>query len=132
MTVDPTIGSDAVKAYLAAQPEPQQTTLRRLRDLLLRLLPEAHEAVKYGMPAVVVADGAVAGYAGFKAHCGYFPMSSEVLTAAGDAVDAYPTSKGGLRFAVDEPLPEPVVRRLVELRLAEIEATASRRRSRRA
>lgn len=117
---DPDAGRLAVDAYLDAQPEPQQATLRALRATLLRILPAAHEAVKYAMPAVVVEGGAVAGYAGFKAHCSYFPMSSEVLAAAGSAVDGYPTSKGGLQFPADRPLPVGLVRTLVKLRLAEI------------
>jgi hypothetical protein len=74
------------------------------------------------MPAVVLDAKGVAGYAAFKQHCGYFPMSSGVLTAAGPAVAAYPVSKGGLRFPVDRPLPVSLVRRLVRLRLEEISA----------
>jgi uncharacterized protein YdhG (YjbR/CyaY superfamily) len=119
-STDAAAGRAAVDAYLDAQPEPQQATLRSMQSMLLRILPAAHEAVKYGMPAVVVEGGAVAGYAGFKAHCSYFPMSSDVLTAAGSAVDGYPTSKGGLQFPVDRPLPISLVRRLVKLRLDEI------------
>ena len=34
-----------------------------------------------------------------------------------------PVSKGGLRFAVDKPLPVTLIRKLVKLRLAEIAAT---------
>ena len=129
-TTDPRGAGSAVEDYLAAQPEPQQATLRTVRAMLLELLPDAQEAMKYGMPAVVVDGGAVAGYAAFTAHCGYFPMSSEVLTAAGSAVDGYPTSKGGLRFPVDEPLPAALVDHLVRLRLEEIAAAAERRRTR--
>ena len=46
-----------------------------------------------------------------------------MLEAAGDAVAKYPMSKGGLRFAVDKPLPVTLIRKLVKLRLAEIAAT---------
>ena len=87
------------------------------------MLPDATEDLKYGMPTFLVDGKGVAGYAAFKAHCGYFPMSSNVLGAAGDAVAKYEVSKGGLRFANDKPLPITLIRKLVKLRLAEIAAT---------
>lgn len=118
-----------VEAYLAAQPEPQRGTLERTRATLRSILPHATEALRYGVPAFVVpGDKAVAGYAGYASHCSYLPMSAEVLVAAGDAVAAYVTSKGALRFAVDAPLPTALVRRLVRLRLAELSAVTDGRR----
>ncbi len=118
----PTPGTTAVEAYLASVPSPQRETLETVRATLRRLLPHAEECMKYAMPAFVLDGHGVAAYAAFKAHCGYFPMSSTVLVAAGDAIDKYETSKGGLRFPIDEPLPVPLVRRLVKLRLAEFDA----------
>ncbi len=117
-----TDGTRQVDAYLEAVEGPQRGTLARLRSTLRSVLPRSHEAMKYGMPAVVLDGKGVAGYAAFKEHCGYFPMSSAVLDAAGPAVGAYPRSKGGLRFPVDRPLPVSLVRRLVRLRLDEISA----------
>ncbi len=120
--------TDAVDAYLARQPEPQQTTLRALRATLRSILPAASEGLSYGMPAFLVEGGAVAGYAAAKGHCGYFPMSGSVMDTAGDLVAAYRTSKGGLQFPVDRPLPKTLVRQLVKLRLAELaEVTDGRR-----
>lgn len=72
------------------------------------------------MPAMVLDGTGVAGYATFRDHCGYFPLSGKVLEAAGDAVAGYRHSKGGIRFGFDERLPVALVRRLVELRLAEL------------
>jgi uncharacterized protein YdhG (YjbR/CyaY superfamily) len=111
---------DAVVAYLAALPEPQQGTLRAVRATLRSVLPTATEAMKYGMPAFVVCGKSVAGYAAFTEHCSYFPHSSQVLERAGTLIDAYPTSKGRLRFAVDRPLPKALIKQLVRLRLDEL------------
>ena len=110
----------AVDDYLRAVPEPQRGTLERMRRSLRSVLPGADEAMKYGMPAFVIDGKGVAGYAAFDEHCGYFPMSGEVLTAAGSAIDGYDVSKGGVRLAVDRPLPISVIRKLVRLRLDEI------------
>ncbi len=113
-------GPELVDRYLADVPQPQRDTLAQLRATLLDLLPRATEAMKYSMPAVLVDGKGVAGYAAFAGHCGYYPHSGTVLQRAGEVVASYPTSKGGLRFAVDEPLPADVVRQLVRLRLDEL------------
>lgn len=113
-------GAEQVDAYLDDVPEPQRTTLGKLRSTLRKVLPHADECIKYGMPAFALHGHGVAGYASARDHCGYYPFSSDVLTAAGDAVDGYRTSKGGLQFPVDRPLPVTLVRRLVALRLTEL------------
>jgi len=117
--------TSTVDAYLRSAPSPQRETLESLRATLRTLLPHAEECMKYGMPSFALDGHGVAGYASFKSHCGYFPMSSSVLVAAGDAIGRYETSKGGLRFPIDEPLPVSLVRKLVRLRLAEFDAVTN-------
>lgn len=119
-TTDDTPGPDLVDRYLAEAPEPQRATLAQLRATLHELLPTATDGMKYGMPAVLIDGAGIAGYASAKHHCGYYPFSGAVLERAGDTVAAYATSKGGLRFPVDEPLSADVVRELVRLRLDEL------------
>jgi uncharacterized protein YdhG (YjbR/CyaY superfamily) len=121
-----TDGRKQIDTYLAGLEPQHRETLGVVRERLRTILPHATECLKYGMPTFVVDGKGVAGYAGFKAHCSYFPHSSEVLTAAGPAVAAYPVSKGGLRFPIDKPLPVTLLRRLVKLRLAEIAAAKAR------
>ena len=123
-------GAAAVERYLADIAQPSRAALDALRATLRSLMPQADECLKYGMPAFAVRGKGVAGYAAFASHCGYFPMSGSVLERAGDAVDGYVVSKGGLQFPLDGRLPEGLVRTLVELRLSEIEAATGRGRSR--
>lgn len=109
-----------VEAYLSDVREPHRTTLLATRMTLRAILPTADEAMKYGMPTFVVAGKSIASYAAFTDHCSYFPHSSGVLTRAGDAIAAYRTSKGGLRYGPDRPLPKAIVKRLVRLRMDEL------------
>ena len=110
----------SVDEYLQAAPEPQQTTLEALRATLRELLPEAEEALSYGVPAFKVGGKAIAGYAYFKKHCSYFPHSGSVLEEVADELADYRWSKGTLQFPIDAPLPEALVGRLVEVRLAQL------------
>lgn len=110
----------AVEEYLAGIGEPHRSTLLATRAMLRSILPGASEALKYGMPTFVVCGKSIASYAAFKEHCSYFPHSGRVLTRAGGAIAEYGTSKGGLRFPTDRPLPKAIVKRLVRLRLDEL------------
>jgi uncharacterized protein YdhG (YjbR/CyaY superfamily) len=113
-------GNEQVDVYIAAVESPQRETLKALRETLRSILPHAEEAMKYGLPAFTLGGKGVAGYAAFKDHCSYFPMSGTVLDAAGDAVARYQPSKGGIQFGVDERLPIGLLRLLVKLRIEEI------------
>jgi len=110
-----------VDEYLGTAPEPQGTTLRALRATLRSILPDATEGMAYGVPAFTVDGKAVAGYAHAKRHCSYFPHSGDVIhRVEPDLLGDLDWSKGTLRFPVDAPPDEVLVRRLVELRLVEL------------
>ena len=111
-----------VDEYLDAAPEPQQSTLRQLRAALRALLPDAEEGLSYGVPAFKIDGTPVAGYAYFKKHCGFYPHSGSVLSQVDPELLAdYKTATGTLRFPIDQPLPEKLLKLLVELRLRELE-----------
>jgi uncharacterized protein YdhG (YjbR/CyaY superfamily) len=109
-----------IDAYLAALDEPKRTTLEELRRTIIEELPDAEQGISYGMPAFKVEGKTVAGFAAFKNHLSYLPHSGSVLTELGDEVAGYGRSKGALRFAVDQPLPKPLVSRLLRTRMRQL------------
>lgn len=113
------MSSDEIDTYLAGVPEPGRSTLRRLRTVVCDILPEAEEGLSYGVPAFRLGGTAVAGFAAFAGHLSYLPHSGRVLTELGDAVAGYGTSKGALRFPLDEPLPRGLVEQLIAARRRE-------------
>jgi len=117
----PTIGymsSAEVDAYLADVEEPKRSTLQRLRQTILEVIPDAEEGISYGVPAFRVQGKVVAGFAAFKNHLSYLPHSGSVFPALRDELGAYKTSSGALQFPIDSPLPKPLVEHLVRVRIA--------------
>lgn len=113
--------ANPVDDYLARVPEPARTTLSRIRAIIRSVVPaEASEDITYRMP-VFRYRGLLIGYAAFPRHCGLYPMSPAVIEAHKDELAAFPTSKGAIRFPVDQPLPASLVRKLVKARIAENE-----------
>ncbi|GAA4733741.1 hypothetical protein GCM10025782_36580 [Pedococcus ginsenosidimutans] len=110
--------ADEVDAYLAGLEEPKRSTLEALRRSIRAVVPDAEECISYGMPAFRVEGKVVAGFAAFKHHLAYLPHSGTVLAGLSDALTAYERTSGSLHFPVDEPLPDELVRSLVEAKLA--------------
>ena len=112
--------SAEIDAYLAGVEEPKRSTLEALRRSILAVVPDAEQGISYGMPAFRVDGAVVAGFAAFKHHLAYLPHSGAVLADLGDALSSYTRTSGSLHFAVGEPLPDDLVRRLVEAKLARL------------
>ena len=73
------------------------------------------------MPAFKVEGKTVAGFAAFKNHLSYLPHSGSVLPALSEELAGYQGTESSLHFAVDQPLPSELVRKLIETRLRELD-----------
>jgi len=113
--------STEVDAYLAALPADQKAALSLLRARLKSLLPDHIECLSYAMPGFRQpgAKGRmVAGYAGFAKHLGLYPHSGTVIPR----IDCTPfkTSKSGVLFTSDRPLPDGLLQEIIRTRQAEL------------
>ena len=108
-----------VDAYLSRLEEPKRGTLQTLRRTILEIAPEAEQVISYGVPAFRVKGRTVAGFAAFRDHLSYLPFSGSVLPQLADELKGYTMTKSALHFAVDQPLPETLVRKLIARRLAD-------------
>ena len=50
------------------------------------------------MPAFKTHGRRLVGYAAFKGHCSFFPMSGAVLGAFGSELEGFTTTKGSIHF----------------------------------
>jgi uncharacterized protein YdhG (YjbR/CyaY superfamily) len=111
------VSAQEIDQYLDALEEPERTTLARLRQTILNIVPEAEEGISYGVPAFKVRGRTIAGFAAFKNHLSYLPHSGSVFPELKDELKGYSFSSGSLRFSTGEPLPMPLVERLIAVRL---------------
>ena len=110
-------GIEAVEAYLAKVPEPQRTTLERVRKAIRAAAPkEAEETISYQLPAFYY-KGPLVAYGAFKDHCSLFPMSGGMKEVIAE-LSKYDTSKGTIRFPIDKPLPATIIKKIVKARVA--------------
>jgi uncharacterized protein YdhG (YjbR/CyaY superfamily) len=111
------VSAEEIDQYLDALEEPKRTTLARLRQMILDILPEADQGISYGVPAFRVRGKTIAGFAAFKNHLSYLPHSGSVFPQLKDELQGYSTSSGALRFSIGEPLPVPLLEKLIAVRL---------------
>jgi uncharacterized protein YdhG (YjbR/CyaY superfamily) len=113
----------AVDAYLAALPHDQSRALTALRNRLTAFLPDHVECMSYAMPGFRQPGPKgkmVVGYAAFTRHLGLYPHSGTVIPL----IDCAPfkTSKSGVLFTPDHPLPDALLARIITTRQAELAA----------
>ena len=121
-------GPAEVEAYLSVLPAAQQAALRKLRATLARLLPDHIECLSYAMPGFRQPGPKgrmVAGYAAFARHLGLYPHSGSVIPNLDCA--PFKTSKSGVLFTPQTPLPDALLDSIIRTRLAEIAAGYGRK-----
>ena len=114
-----------VEEYFATIPEPECSTLKRVRAVIRAGAPaEVTEVLSYGIPAFKIETpkykGIVMWYAAFSDHCSLFPTAS-VIQAFKKELKDYRVSKGTIQFAVNKPLPATLLKKMVKARLTEME-----------
>ena len=110
-----------VDAYLAKLPENARATLEILRKTIRAVAPDATETISYGVPGFKLKRPLVS-YGAARNHSALYVMSPAVMEALADELRGYDTSKGTVRFPIDQPLPAELVKKLVQRRIAETEA----------
>jgi uncharacterized protein YdhG (YjbR/CyaY superfamily) len=109
-----------VDDYLAGLPEDQRAALTRVRETIKEAAPEAMEAISYGIPGYKVKGKPLIHFGAAKNHCAIY--GAAVVDADKAELKAYDTSKGTIRFSPEKPLPDALIKKFVQTRMAEIEA----------
>jgi uncharacterized protein YdhG (YjbR/CyaY superfamily) len=117
----------SVDEYLSGVPEEARLALEHLRETIRAAAPETTEVISYRMPTFKYRGRALVGFAAFENHCSVFPYSKSVMATLAEELRPVDIEAKGatIRFTTDAPLPDELVRRLVEARAAEIDALAA-------
>ena len=106
-----------VDAYLDALAPEQREPMQQLREDVAGLAPDAVETIAYGMPAYRLDGKFLLSYAAWKKHCTVYPIDDPLLARHAADVAGYTSTKGGLHFSSEKPLPPALVEDLVRGRV---------------
>ena len=106
---------ETMDEYLAGLPASQRAALQRVRKIIRAVVPEAEECISYQIPAFKLHGKGLIWFGAAARHCAIYGVAND------PALKDYDTSgKGTLRFTVEKPLPEALVRKLVKSRVKKI------------
>ena len=106
--------------YLKDVTPTQKTELERVRTIVKQVVPDAEETIGYGIPTLKYKGKNLIHFAAFKDHMSLFPTSKPIESMKKE-LEKFKVSKGTLQFTEENPIPESIIVRLVEIRLAEIQ-----------
>jgi uncharacterized protein YdhG (YjbR/CyaY superfamily) len=118
------VGPTTIDAYIAGFPPDVQAILQQVRATIREEAPDAQEKINYGIPTFTLGGGNLVHFAAFKKHIGFYPTPSGIEHFK-DELSAYEGAKGSVKFPLDQPIPYDLIRRITELRVAEVQAKAA-------
>lgn len=118
-----------IDAYLADFPSEARRLLDELRALVHATAPGVAERISYGIPRFDWRGKYVVYMAGWRKHVGLYPIQSPVAETLEAELAPFRHGKATLRFPLGQPLPAELIRRIVTLRVAEIEKPTAASRS---
>jgi uncharacterized protein YdhG (YjbR/CyaY superfamily) len=117
-----------VHDYIAAFPPAIRLSLRKIRTTIRRTAPGAKETISYGIPTLKL-NGPLIYFAGFKAHISIYPMTGTIRKQFKKELSGHLSGKSTAKFPLNEPIPYPLIARIVQFRVMENMSKAGRTKS---
>ena len=121
---------ESIADYIAEFPRGTQKQLKALRSAIRKAAPKATEKISYGMAGFSL-EGPLVYFAGHANHVGFYALPVATKTFAKELA-SYKTSKGGIQFPLDRPIPKALVTKMVKFRVKEQLAKAALKKKKKA
>ncbi len=104
-----------IDEYIDGFPKDVQKILNKIRSTIEKAAPKAEEAISYQIPTFRL-NGNLIHFAAYKNHIGLYPAPRAVEKFKKE-LERYGSSKGTIKFPLDEPIPYDLITKLVEFRV---------------
>jgi uncharacterized protein YdhG (YjbR/CyaY superfamily) len=116
-----------VDDYLSALPAKDREALENLRKAIKTAAPQSEEHISYRMPGYKY-HGVLLYFAAFKDHLSLFPASYSIVKEFRDELKPFKISGTTIHFTTANPLPAPLVKKIVKFRMKENEARSKNKK----
>lgn len=108
-----------VSKYISKFPKKTQTILRKIYTTIQITAPKSEDNMFYGVPNFKLNGKNLVQFAAFKKHIGFYPMPNTIKIFQKELLK-YKTSEGTIKFPLDKPIPYPLIKKIVEFRVKEL------------
>jgi|SRR5271157_81245 len=117
----------SIDEYIQRYPKNVQVILQKIRVTIKRAAPEAKEAISYQIPTFKL-GGNLVHFAAFTGHISFFPTSSGVAKFKME-LEGFETSKGTIRFPLENPIPYSLISKITKFRVKEVVEKRKKKKS---
>jgi uncharacterized protein YdhG (YjbR/CyaY superfamily) len=117
-----------VDAYFDRLDPADVEVIRGYYDRARELVPEAEDGVKYAMACLTYRGRGLIAVIRTEAGFSMFPFGSEPVALARPLLGGLPTTKGGVQFTADRPVPDAAYVALVQWSRDHIDSVLPKRR----
>lgn len=107
--------AESIEAYIKLYPDKTQKILKKIHSIIKKVIPNAEEAMRYGIPTYRLDENLVH-VAAYKNHIGFYPTPN-VLEAFSKEIKNYKSSKGAVQFPIAEPIPYDLIAAMTQFRI---------------
>lgn len=114
-----------VDEYLAGIPKETRVALEHLRTAIKAAAPGADEVISYQIPTYRY-HGPLVHFVARSTFCSFIVVSKQVLETFGSELKSFDISGTTIHFTAEKPLPDTLVKKIVQRRMAENEIKAKK------
>jgi len=111
-----------IHEYISTVTPAQQAEFERICRIVKQTVPAIDEGISYGIPAFIYKGKPLFAFAATKKHLSIYPFNGKVVEKLRDKLSDFELTSGTIRFSLENPIPEPIIKEIVICRLAEIDA----------
>lgn len=106
-----------IDSYIKIQPAETAVLLEKIRQIILKAVPQAEEVISYNMPAFKY-YGMLVYFAAYEKHIGFYALPSG-NKAFQKELSTYKQGKGSIQFPLNKPIPFALITKIVKFRMLE-------------
>lgn len=91
--------------------------LDTIRKMIKQEIPDGDEVITYGIPTIKIKGKYVIYFAGYENHVSIYPLPQ--AKELQEVIKPYIAGKGTLKFSLDKPLPEELIKKVIKAKLAD-------------
>jgi uncharacterized protein YdhG (YjbR/CyaY superfamily) len=105
--------------YIQSFPSEVRDKLKKLRQTIREEISNVEEVISYKMPAFKQDGHFIIYFGAWKKHISLYPFSVDMAKSLKESSHYRTSGKGTIQFPLDQPLPLPLIRKIVQFRLKE-------------